>query len=733
MPQVYGAYGPAHPRAGRWVFKAMKSFITATYARRQFYRPESPYAGEAAASMWKKLRRGESVYLLGITPAGHNSGVALVEASLERGVNLICNEEEERYTGIKHFAGYPEQSVEAIKERMAGMGLGPRDVHACLAGWCYMDVIPQGLRAVAEHAPESLALLHPPKGSEANAHGMRGVSRTPERLGRQLGLEGPVPIIAMRHHDNHAYFSYGVSPFAGNAEAVLVTVLDGYGDEGAVSLYVARGGKLERVHCNDSTFDSLGLLYGIISSTQGGWTALSSEGRYMGATAWGNNSRLTNPYYRRLRQLVYFGAEGRVYVNRLMAGWHKWGEQRPYAPALTEVLGEPIPLEKQWNPDAVLRVENIQHASITRERLDKAAATQLVFEDALFHILEHMIRTTGSDKLVLTGGTALNCVANMRLLDNFDASYYRRYFGRNARLHLWVPPTPSDTGVAMGAAYNFALSNGVPLGERLRHAFYCGAPPTSDAIRQALEAADDVAHLPLGNVNGAGQREQLADFAAYVVSRDGVLGLFQGSAETGPRALGHRSIVANPCNPHTLENINNLVKYREKVRPLAPMATYEAAQRLFELAPGASDDDHNSYNYMVISARARPESYKLIPAVIHHDGTSRVQIVREDIDPITHAFLKAMGRRAGVEVAVNTSLNVASPIVQTPAQALEALRRSKGMTGLIMIGREGDVFLAWHNVISPPKDAGEHLLDLYRNWRLEVGEPADSPAEFLCR
>ena len=199
-----------------------------------------------------------------------------------------------------------------------------------------------------------------------------------------------------------------------------------------------------------------------------------------------------------------------------------------------------------------------------------------------------------------------------------------------------------------------------------------------------------------------------------------MLGLFQGAAETGPRALGHRSILANPCNPQTLETINRLVKFREPFRPLAPMLTLEAAHRWFELQDGASDDNYNAYNYMVLTVRPRPDAIRHIPAVIHRDNTSRIQIVREDTDPFTHAYLKAMGRHAGVEVSVNTSLNVAGPIVQTPQQALEALRRSKAMDGVLLLGAEGGAYLAWHAVNAPPKDGGLRLRRWLQQWRAEV-------------
>src|SRR5207248_3202312 len=124
--------------------------------------------------------------------------------------------------------------------------------------------------------------------------------------------------------------------------------------------------------------------YSLLSSTQGGWTPLSSEGRYMGAAAWGDGDRLTNPYYRQLRAVFHLGPGGQVRVNRALANWVRAGERRPYTQALEAVLGQPIPRRRMWNPDAVLRVEDVEHSAVTRERVDVAAATQMVFEDALF-------------------------------------------------------------------------------------------------------------------------------------------------------------------------------------------------------------------------------------------------------------------------------------------------------------------------------------------------------------
>ena len=177
---------------------------------------------------------------------------------------------------------------------------------------------------------------------------------------------------------------------------------------------------MRQLSCNDSMFDSLGAFYSVVSSTQGGWTWLSSEGRYMGAAAWGDMDRARNPYYARLRDVLHFGANGEVRLNRAMANWYCDPFDHPYKQALTEILGEPLRPDQLWNPDAVLRVEDIHHRPDTKDRLDKAAATQLVFEDAMIHVVDHLLRTTGASRLVLTGGVALNAVGNMRLLEHFD-------------------------------------------------------------------------------------------------------------------------------------------------------------------------------------------------------------------------------------------------------------------------------------------------------------------------
>ena len=661
-----------------------------------FHQLGSEFANARIAHVRARLDRGETVYLAGLGPPGtHNSGVALVEVTRANGPRLIVNNEEERFSGNKHTTEYPRASIDAMVKTLHGMGRDIEDIDAWLTSWDYPDLAGTIARSVLEEVPQSLKLLRTTAAAGFDGRRLDQMTRTPKILARQLGLAERVPLICMPHHDNHAWFSFAASPFSDNGEPVAIAVLDGTGDRGSISLYVAENGDMRQLYCNDSMFDSLGAFYSVISSTQGGWTWLSSEGRYMGAAAWGDMNRASNPYYARLKNVLHFGSDGEIRLNRAMANWYCDPFEHPYKAALIAILGEPLKPDQLWNPDAVLRVEDIHHRPDTKDRLDKAAATQLVFEDAMIHVADHLLRRTGASRLVLTGGVALNAVGNMRLLEHFDEAWFAKVQRRKARLHLWVPPTPGDPGVTIGAAWLFAHLAGSPRGAPMTHAFYCGLPPAHEDIQTALEA-DDIASKRIGDVSTPEGRDAVADLMAFMVAQNGVIALYQGAAETGPRALGHRSILANPCDTQARERLNERVKYREAIRPLAPMATLEAAKQYFDLLEGASDADYNAYNYMVLTARSKPPARERIPAVIHADGTGRIQIVRAEDDPLTYAYLKALGRRIGVEISVNTSFNVAGPIAQTPNQAIDTLRRSKGLDAVLLVADDGAVYAAWH-------------------------------------
>src|SRR6478609_1721545 len=687
---------PRHPRLAGIGFRAARWLAAKTMGAAGFHQLGSEFADARIAHVREKLARGESVYLAGLgAPGTHNSGLALVEVTQAHGPRLIVNNEEERFSGNKHTTEYPRASIHAMVSALRGIGRDVGDIDAWLTSWDYPTLAGTIARSVLEEVPQSFKLVRTTEAAGFDGRRLDQMTRTPKILGRQLGLAERVPLICLPHHDNHAWFSWAASPFADDGKPTAIAVLDGTGDQGSISLYVVENGAMRRLYCNDSMFDSLGAFYSVISSTQGGWTWLSSEGRYMGAAAWGDMNRASNPYYNRLKEVLHFGSHGEIRLNRALANWYCDPFDHPYRAALIEILGEPLRPDQLWNPDAVLRVEDINHRPDTKDRLDKAAATQLVFEDAMIHVVDHLLRVTGASRLVLTGGAALNAVGNMRLLEHFDEAWFAEAQQRSTRLNLWVPPVPGDPGVTIGAAWLFAHLAGAPRGAPMTHAFYCGSPPSHADIEAALDAGD-IASQRIGDVSTRDGRDAIADLMAFMVAESGVIALYQGAAETGPRALGHRSILANPCDAQARERLNERVKYREAIRPLAPMATLEAAQEYFELLPGASDGDYNAYHYMVLTARSKPHAREKIPAVIHADGTGRIQIVRAADDPLTYAYLKALGRHIGVELSVNTSFNVAGPIAQTPQQAIDTLRRSKGLDVVVLVASDGEVHAAWH-------------------------------------
>ena len=413
-------------------------------------------------------------------------------------------------------------------------------------------------------------------------------------------------------------------------------------------------------------------------------------------------------------------ADGGVYLNRDLANWPRSIVREPYTAALVDILGEPIPVDRMWNPDAVLKIEDIKHPEATKARLDKAAACQMVFEDAIFHIVDGFIRSTGSERLIVTGGVGLNALANMRLLEHFDEDYFRREHGRAGRLHLWVPPTPNDSGVPIGAAYMGAYLAGYGLGAaghpRLLLRRAAGSRRHSRRVRRR-------GRCRLHRARGR-RRHDTGSLCRLHGLHDRARRHLRALPGRGRNRPARARPSLDPGQSVQSANAREPERAGEIPRGHPPAGTDDdvgrSASEFFELSDGASDADYNGYNYMVLTAHAKPEARQRIPSVVHADGTGRLQIVREDTDPLTYAYLKALGRRIGVEVAVNTSFNVAGPIAQTPVQALATLRRSQGLDAVLMVSAEGPVFAALHGGASG--DGGKRFRQWLEDWQAETGK-----------
>ena len=277
---------------------------------------------------------------------------------------------------------------------------------------------------------------------------------------------------------------------------------------------------------------------------------------------------------------------------------------------------------------------------MTEKHADLASSVQTRLEEVILELARWLYDAAGGPPaLAMAGGVALNCVANARL--SAEGPYRR----------LWVQPAAGDAGTALGAALHVAWQGGEPTGPMI------GADLGRGFSDEELEAELRRAKLPYT------RPDSIAEYAAEVLARDGIVAWFQGRGEYGPRALGHRSLLAHPGKEENTERLND-VKGREQFRPVAPMVLDARAAEIF--------DGELPSPYMLFVHEVREEWRKRIPAVVHVDGTARVQTVDPATDPLTAAMLAGFERRTGLPVVVNTSLNTAGrPMVDTPREAME--------------------------------------------------------------
>jgi carbamoyltransferase len=385
-----------------------------------------------------------------------------------------------------------------------------------------------------------------------------------------------------------------------------VMVLDGRGERSSYLAGHVRDGELEVLRRVELP-DSLGLVYEEVTEHLG-FRRSSDEYKVMALASYGRPRHLPA-----LQDAVTLTGDGGFRTAPI-----DWSA---FTPASTD--GE------QWDHDGA----------------DLAASVQRVLEETELGLADWVHAQTGEPVLTLAGGVALNCVANTRLWAEgpFD--------------EVWVQPAAGDAGTALGAALFVAHA----LGDRI-------APMSTAALGRSFDDAHVGSVLATAAV--AHDRPRSVPAAvAQVLADDGIVGWFEGASEWGPRALGHRSLLANPCRAENLERLND-IKGREQFRPVAPMVLAERAHEIFEGGPIPSP-------YMLFTHQVRPEWRDRIPAVVHVDGTARIQTVDRRTEPAMAAVLDEFAARTGVPVVVNTSFNTAGrPMVDAPRDALECFGSS---------------------------------------------------------
>jgi len=528
-------------------------------------------------------------------------------AALVRDGRIVCAVEEERLSRQKHHYGFPEL---AIRECLRVGGIEAKDIDGAAYAWDPAKRILPLAWHVARHFPLSLKHLHR---QERLWGPLRPLRR---QLEERIGYDGPFRFLD--HHENHLASAYWPSGFR---EAAALSV-DGTGEWATTVLGRFRADGSLETYRRQAYPHSLGKLWEAVTQFIG-FRPNSGEGKVMGLAPYGG-PRLLRPF----RDVLRRKGPGRFDLNLRYFEFHLSG-RRMVSDLFLRRFGAPREPE----------------AEITQRDMDLAWALQELSEELLLEIANELHERSGSDRLVLAGGVALNSVANGRIQRETP---FREIF---------VQPAAGDSGAALGAALRLWHQYEV-RGDRGRHVLsnaFLGPEFSEEDSRAALEARS----LEFRRVGDAPAE------AAERLARGEIVGWFQGAMEFGPRALGNRSILADPRRPETKDIVNARVKHREGFRPFAPAILAERAGEYFETGGAEAP-------YMLKVFDVRPEKRDVIPAVTHVDGSARVQTVRRSQNAPYYDVIKAFGEKTGVPVVLNTSFNVrGEPIVCTPAHAVD--------------------------------------------------------------
>jgi carbamoyltransferase len=559
------------------------------------------------------------VRILGIAAKTHDSGVAF----LDNGVpELIL--EEERFNRIKKTRKFPHRALRAGLEEL---GIGLDDIDVMTTPWNLQLLRRSFASIVLRRFPLSLSLALPASHTSQQNQIVALNYYLARDLRKRHGAVKIPPIVNVPHHHAHAAMFF-VSPL----EEALVLVMDGYGDDCSSSAYLGRGNRLERLW-STGIMNSLGLVYTFVTEFLG-FAGFGDEGKVMALAAFGEDT-----YVERFRDVVRPTEDGSYAVNMSYFSYNAFGQLRPFKRKFIAAFG---PVRKKGEP-------------LTDRHRDVAFALQAVTEEIVLHLVRGLLRKHEIRDLCLTGGVALNCVANAKILEHTDV---RR---------LWVPPCASDTGAPLGSAlWHWHQDLGHPRGFELQHALFGKAYDEKEIVR-ALDAA--------GLSYRRMSEPQLLGRVAQDLADGKIVGWFQGRFEMGPRALGNRSILADPRRPDMKDVLNARVKKREPFRPFAPAVLVERAHEFFEI------DQPDPF--MTLAPRVRAEMRDRIPAAVHVDGTGRIQTVERSTNPRYYGVIEAFGRLTGIPILLNTSFNRSEPIVASPAEAIDCYLRT-GMDVLVL-------------------------------------------------
>jgi carbamoyltransferase len=553
------------------------------------------------------------MYVLGLTTMGESA------AALFWNGELVHAAEEERFSRTKHHIGFPHQAVESCLQS-AGIALADVDHVAhywrpWMLGHRIGHTIPILLKS------PRLFQARAKRGAQQVGGHYRKMFHLKTTLSEAFG-EHDARVHYVEHHIGHAASAFYASPF----DRAAVLTLDGTGESTTTMASIGEGNKL-RVLNRVKLPHSLGQFYSAATNFLGFDMFQGDEYKVMGMAAYGEPE-----YYDFLRKNVLVANGGGSFKLDITYLDHHLAKHHEFPEKITRIFGD------ARRPDD----------EITERHYNVAASIQKVLEETVLHMLIDLHRRTGEKRLCLAGGVALNSVMNGRILREspFD--------------ELFIQPAANDAGGALGSAlYVLHHKLGEPRRFTMTDAYF--GPGFSQQRCLASARAQKLEHEEVPH-------EQLAKKAARALADGKILAWFQGRMEWGPRALGHRSFLADPRNPKMKEILNTRIKLREPFRPFAPSMLEEAAPRYF------GDAVTSPYMTLVLPVIANRRDE--IPAVVHVDGTARPQTVSKASEPLYWSLLHEFERASGVAVLLNTSFNIQEPIVCTPEEAVNTFLRS---------------------------------------------------------
>jgi carbamoyltransferase len=576
--------------------------------------------------------------ILGISCYFHDAAAALL-----RDGQLVAAAEEERFTRKKHDYDFPQHAIDFCLEA-GGIQAAALD---------YVVFFEKPFTKFQRLIVSSLQTFPRSHGvfREAMVTWLKEKLWIKHLIQNRFGIP-PSKILFSRHHLSHAASAFFCSPF----EKAAILTVDGVGEWTTASFGIGEGTDiklLKEIHFPHS----LGLLYSAFTAFLG-FEVNEGEYKVMGMAPFG-----TPRYVDKVHKLIHIGVDGSFELAMKYFSFHHSTEKTfngkfvelfgpprdPKAPFFTPASGYPPYFGDKPANYTELGQQNQHYA-------DVAASIQAVTEEVLLNMAHSVYKETGLKRLCMAGGVALNSVANTKILQQTPFE------------EIYIQPSAGDGGGALGAAlYAYHMVLGKPREFIMEHAYWGEEHGPSDIEKFLKESA--IRYHRFDN------EDKLLERVVGRLQEGKVIGWFQGRFEWGPRALGNRSILADPRRSEMKDIVNTKIKFREPYRPFAPSVLIEKADEYFDLSRPAH---HYPARFMLYVVNVRENKRETIPAITHVDGTGRLQTVDRTLAPRYYQLIQLFGAATGVPVILNTSFNLkGEPIVNTPLEAFRTFSLSE--------------------------------------------------------